>query len=148
MKKLATLNRTGETSTVRASMLDSAATWRIEDIYDLFGTTAGGLDRAHVEQSRESYGRNVVEQGRNDDLLRRIVKAFINPFTCILIALAIVSACTDIIFAAPGDADPTTVVIISTMVAISGKLRFVQEGRSGRAAARLAAMISNTACVI
>lgn len=148
MKKLATLNRTGETSTVRASMLDSAATWRIEDIYDLFGTTAGGLDRAHVEQSRESYGRNVVEQGRNDDLLRRIVKAFINPFTCILIALAIVSACTDIIFAAPGDADPTTVVIISTMVAISGTLRFVQEGRSGRAAARLAAMISNTACVI
>lgn len=148
MKKLATLNRTGETSTVRASMLDSAATWRIEDIYDLFGTTAGGLDRAHVEQSRDSYGRNVVEQGRNDDLLRRIVKAFINPFTCILIALAIVSACTDIVFAAPGDADPTTVVIISTMVAISGTLRFVQEGRSGRAAARLAAMISNTACVI
>ncbi len=148
MKKLATLNRTGETSTVRASMLDSAATWRIEDIYDLFGTTAGGLDRAHVEQSRDSYGRNVVEQGRNDDLLRRIVKAFINPFTCILIALAIVSTCTDIVFAAPGDADPTTVVIISTMVAISGTLRFVQEGSSGRAAARLAAMISNTACVI
>lgn len=46
--------------------------------------------------------------------------------------------------AEPGDKDPMTVIIISTMVMISGALRFVQETRSGNAAEKLTAMIKTT----
>ena len=63
-------------------------------------------------------------------------------------ALALVSAATDMIFPAlsmlgntPEDFDPLTVIIILTMVLLSGTLRFVQESRSGNAAEKLLAMI-------
>ena len=62
-------------------------------------------------------------------------------------ALAAVSAFTDIIFAASGEKNYATVIIITTMVMISGILRFVQETRSGDAAEKLLDMITNTACV-
>jgi Mg2+-importing ATPase len=77
-------------------------------------------------------------------LPERIVKAFVNPFTAILFGLAVVSAFTDIVLAEPGEADPMAVIIISTMVMISGILRFVQETRSGHAAENLLKMIKTT----
>jgi len=43
----------------------------------------------------------------------------------VLIALAGVASFTDIISAEPGKADPTAVIIIMTMVVVSGLLRFV-----------------------
>ena len=47
----------------------------------------------------------------------------------------------------PDDVDPLTVIIICTMVLISGTLRFVQESRSGSAAEKLLAMITTTCTV-
>ena len=47
----------------------------------------------------------------------------------------------------PEDFDCLTVVIILTMVIISGTLRFVQESRSGNAAEKLLAMITTTCTV-
>ncbi len=64
-----------------------------------------------------------------------------------MIALAIVSAFTDIILVSPQDMDFTTVVIIVTMVLISGILRYIQETRSGNAAEKLLEMIETTANV-
>lgn len=65
--------------------------------------------------------------------------------------LAVVSAITDIIMPimhrTPEDVDPLTVIIICTMVFISGTLRFVQESRSGSAAEKLLAMITTTCTV-
>ena len=45
------------------------------------------------------------------------------------------------------DLDCLTVLIILTMVVISGTLRFVQESRSGNAAEKLLAMITTTCTV-
>lgn len=68
-----------------------------------------------------------------------------------MIALAFVSAATDMIFPAlsmlgntPEDFDLLTVIIILTMVLLSGTLRFVQESRSGNVAEKLLAMITTT----
>lgn len=47
----------------------------------------------------------------------------------------------------PEDFDPLTVIIILTMVVISGVLRFFQESRSGNAAEKLLAMITTTCTV-
>lgn len=107
-------------------------------------TAEKGLHRSQVEKSREQYGENKVSPGKRVSLFRRVCGAFINPFTAILLGLATVSAFTDIIFAAPSEANPMTVMIIMTMVIISGVLRFVQETRSGNAAEKLLKMIKTT----
>ena len=68
--------------------------------------------------------------------------------------MALVSTLTDMVFpyfslfgSLPEDFDCLTVVIILTMVLISGTLRFVQESRSGNAAEKLLAMITTTCTV-
>jgi Mg2+-importing ATPase len=58
-----------------------------------------------------------------------------------------VSTFTDIVSAEPGEENYTTVIIIATMVMISGVLRLAQETKSGNAAAKLSKMIRTTTCV-
>ncbi len=62
-----------------------------------------------------------------------------NPFNLLLTALAVVSWL---------GADARATAVIAVMVALSTLIRFVQEGRSHRAAESLKAMVSNTATVI
>lgn len=110
-------------------------------------TSVKGLSRDMVEQMRDIYGSNKVTHGRRKPLFKRLFEAFINPFTVILIALATVSFVTDVVLAETGKGDPITVIIIFTMVMISGLLRFVQETRSGNAAERLSEMVRTTTAV-
>ena len=110
-------------------------------------TARDGLSEAQIRTSRDLFGSNVITRGKKQSLFSRLVGAFINPFTAILLGLAAVSTCTDIVWAEPGEANPKTVIIIMTMVMISGLLRFVQEARSGAAAENLLKMIKTTTCV-
>lgn len=117
-------------------------------------TTLRGLDEDAVTASRAKYGSNKVTHEKKKSLAQRLAGAFVNPFTAILFCLALVSTMTDMVFpyfsllgSLPEDFDPLTVVIILTMVLISGTLRFVQESRSGNAAEKLLAMITTT-CMI
>ena len=109
-------------------------------------TARDGLSEAQIRTSRDLFGSNVITRGKKQSLFSRLVGAFINPFTAILLGLAAVSTCTDIVWAEPGEANPKTVIIIMTMVMISGLLRFVQEARSGAAAENLLKMIKTTTC--
>lgn len=113
-----------------------------------------GLDPEAVTASRAKYGSNKVTHEKKKSLPRRLAGAFVNPFTAILLCLALVSTMTDMVFptlslfgSTPEDFDCLTVVIILTMVIISGTLRFVQESRSGSAAEKLLAMITTTCTV-
>ena len=117
-------------------------------------TTLRGLDEEGVSISAMKYGSNKVTHEKKKSFLKRLTEAFINPFTIVLFVLAIVSALTDIIFpyfsmlgSTPDDLNPLTVIIILTMVLISGTLRYVQESRSGNAAEKLLAMITTTCTV-
>ena len=131
---------------VNGRMKYAAAAER-EALFDKLETTFEGLNETLVDAYREYYGDNKVTHGKKVSLFKRICMAFVNPFTAILFGLAAVSAFTDIILAEPGEADPITVIIIMTMVLISGLLRFVQETRSGNAAEKLLKMIKTTTCV-
>jgi len=121
-----------------------AATAEVDDLFTELDTSYEGMTEECVENARHLFGNNNVSHGKKISLPKRLAKAFINPFTIILFVLASVSAFTDIIFAEAGEADPMAVIIISTMVMISGVLRFVQETRSGRAAENLLKMIKTT----
>lgn len=117
------------------------------ELYQKFDTSENGINDAVIEVSRDTYGDNIVTHDRGESLLKRICGAFINPFTAILFVLVVVSVFTDIFFAKAGEQNYITVIIIVTMVLISGLLRFIQETRSGNAATKLAKMIHTTTCV-
>lgn len=110
-------------------------------------TNERGLTNDEVEDRRDQYGSNEVTKQQKVSLTKRIFEAFINPFTGILIFLAIVSLILDVILEKPGEKNPTTVIIITGMVLISGMLKFIQETRSGNAAEALLKLI-NTTCTV
>ena len=131
-----------------------AATNPIKDVLNDLHTALSGLDMESVSASRIRHGSNKVTHVKKKSLARRLADAFINPFTAILFFLALVSTATDMVFpyfslfgSVPEDFACLTVVIIMTMVVISGTLRFVQESRSGNAAEKLLAMITTTCTV-
>jgi hypothetical protein len=130
------------------------ATHSIEEIQKHLDVTLQGLSEEEVENNREKYGTNKVTKEKKKPLFKKLAEAFINPFTVVLFCLAIVSTTTDIIFPllslfgnTKKDFNPVTVIIILTMVFLSGALRFIQESRSGNAAEKLLAMITTTCTV-
>lgn len=134
--------------------IEYAATNPIKGVLKELHATLRGLDTEAVSTSRAKYGSNKVTHEKKKSLVRRLADAFINPFTAILFFLALVSTMTDMVFPyfslfgnVPEDFDCLTVVIILTMVIISGTLRFVQESRSGNAAEKLLTMITTTCTV-
>lgn len=118
------------------------------EVLEWYGIGAGGYSGDLASEARARYGENIVTHGKRDSVCKRIVGAFINPFTVVLLALAAISVFTDIVMAAPEDQNPATVVIITVMVMISGILRFVQETKSGNVAEKLLGMIHTTAAVV
>ncbi len=135
--------------------LQYAASHPVQEVLAAAGTNLCGLDAQGALHSRETMGANAVRRARGKSLPGRLVEAFINPFTAILLCLMVVSVVTDIILprfsllgSNPSEEQWATVVIILTMVVISGTLRFVQESRSGRAAEALLAMITTTCTVV
>ena len=124
---------------------------KIEEVLKKFNSSLNGLEEHQVEENREKYGENVIIHGKKKSLIRKITEAFINPFTTILFCLVLISIVTDIIIPlhtnSPEDVSYTTVIIITTMVMISGFLRFIQESKSSNAAEKLTAMITTTASI-
>ena len=111
-----------------------------------YDNSIAGYDEDDVEEMREEHGVNAITKHESNSMLKRFVTAFINPFTIVLMVLAAVSLFTDVVWVSPEEEDFTAVIIIITMVTISGVLRFVQELRSGNAAKRLTEMVKTSVC--
>ncbi|MCJ0765067.1 magnesium-translocating P-type ATPase [Variovorax terrae] len=98
-----------------------------------------GLSAPEAAALLEHYGPNEVEHEKPLAWWLHLWQCYKNPFNLLLTVLAVVSYLTE---------DAKATIVISTMVVLSTLIRFVQEGRSSRAAERLKAMVSNTATVI
>ncbi len=116
-------------------------------VFTKYNTSIEGLTEKNVQRNKKLYGENTVKTEDNNSLLKKIKESFINPFTIILILLALVSYITDVYLASPGEEDIMTVVIITTMVLISGFLQFIQETRSENAAKKLSELVQNTTLI-
>ena len=120
----------------------------LETTLTRYKTHLDGLKEDQVEENRALYGENVITKGQEDSIIKKIYESIINPFTVILLVIALVSFITNVWLAKPGEEDPTTSIIIVTLVLISGGIRFIQELRSDKAASNLSRMIVNTATVL
>ncbi|EFE57639.1 magnesium-translocating P-type ATPase [Streptococcus oralis] len=120
----------------------------LKETLSFYKTSLTGLTEEQVEKNRDLYGENTITKGQEDSILKKIYESIINPFTIILLVIAMISMVTNVWLAKPGQEDPTTSIIIVVLVLISGGIRFVQELRSDKAATNLSKMIVNTATVI
>lgn len=120
----------------------------VKETLAFYKSSFRGLTEEQVEENRNLYGDNIITKGQEDSILKKIYESIINPFTVILLVIALVSLVTNVWLAKPGEEDPTTSIIIVVLVLISGGIRFVQELQSDRAASNLSRLIVNTATVI
>jgi Mg2+-importing ATPase len=100
---------------------------------------ADGLDSREAAKRLARDGPNDVQHEPPLPAWLHLWRCYLNPFNLLLTALALLSFLS---------ADAKATVVIGVMVALSTVIRFVQEGRSHRAAESLRAMVSNTATVI
>lgn len=146
MKKKTIQTVSRSVSPVREKLIFASRT-ETDDLLKKYDTTLNGYNEDKVEELRDQYGKNGISYEKPEPVYRRLIGAFVNPFTIVLFVLASISLFTDVIIAAPGAKNPSTVVIICTMVMISGLLRFIQETRSNHSAEKLKAMVHTTVAV-
>ena len=127
---------------------DFAMTKSVVEVLDALETSITGVQEDQVEMLRETYGENKLTKATEVPLWKKIYESIINPFTVILLVIAVISLMTNVILAKTGEEDPTTSIIIVVLVLISGGIRFVQELKSDKAASNLSSLIVNTATVI
>ena len=127
---------------------DFAMTKSVVEVLDALETSITGVQEAQVEILRDTYGENKLTKATEVPLWKKIYESIINPFTVILLVIAVISLMTNVILAKTGEEDPTTSIIIVVLVLISGGIRFVQELKSDKAASNLSSLIVNTATVI
>ena len=110
-------------------------------LYGELGSSPAGLSPEQVERQREKYGSNCFGSRSSDTMLRRLRRAFINPFNVILFVLGSISLVTDGLLASDFSKNATTALIIFSMILISGGIRLVQELRAKNAAQQLDRLI-------
>ncbi|WP_343463630.1 magnesium-translocating P-type ATPase [Pantoea sp.] len=111
---------------------------------------AQGLTEQEAAARLLAYGANEVAHDKAPPALIQLLQAFNNPFIFVLMALALVSFITDywMPLRRGEETDLTGVIIIMTMVTLSGLLRFWQEFRTNQAAQALKSMVRTTATVL
>lgn len=118
-----------------------------QELLNFFHSTDQGMKDGQIEESREKYGENSISYGKKTPFIVEALKAYITPFTLVLIALGVISFITEYVLAAPGDKDLFGVIIIFTMVIVSGTMTLVQSVRSNQAAEKLKSLVKVTAAV-
>ncbi|MDQ6639223.1 MAG: magnesium-translocating P-type ATPase [Pseudomonadota bacterium] len=98
-----------------------------------------GLSSAEAAERLARSGPNEVAHEKPVAWWLHLWHCYQNPFNLLLTVLAVVSYLS---------ADAKATIVIGAMVALSTLIRFVQEGRSHRAAESLRAMVHNTASTL
>ncbi|TQI69086.1 magnesium-translocating P-type ATPase [Clostridium sp. KNHs216] len=111
-------------------------------------TREKGLDIVDVEMFSEEYKSNEISHEKPKPWYVQLLKAFVNPFTLVLLIIAAISFLTEVVLAKPDEKSPAAVIVILFLVLVSGGLRFFQEFRSGKEAEGLKSMVKTTATVI
>ena len=119
----------------------------VSKIYQELEVSQEGMTQSRVELMREKYGVNSFSKQKNDSMIRRSRRAFINPFNVILLVLGLISLATDVVLVSNFTRNATTAVIIFSMILISGTIRLVQEIRAKNASKQLNRLIHESITV-
>ncbi|HBO23584.1 MAG TPA: magnesium-translocating P-type ATPase [Providencia sp.] len=121
----------------------------IEQVLNEYQTNMLGLSENEALDRLVTEGENEVAHEKAPPAWKQLISSFKNPFIFVLIILAVVSFFTDFLIPERHgeETDLTGVIIIVTMVLLSGLLRFWQEYRTNKAAEALKSLVRTTATV-
>jgi Mg2+-importing ATPase len=103
------------------------------------GSQLGGLTQPEADVRLKQIGTNEIAREKRQSALMRLLSNIKNPLVLLLMALGVLSYLT-------GDLRATVVIFV--MVVLGVVLRFFQELRADNAAAKLQAMVTNTATLL
>lgn len=132
-------NQTNDTSLVKKIARED----KVATLYRM-QTTLNGLTQEEASKRLAKNGPNEIAVDKHNNKLHFLFEAFLTPFTIVLLILATMSLFTNYIFVAPSDKDLSTVIIMLTMVFISGITSFVQNVKTNDAVEALLNMVSVT----
>lgn len=115
-----------------------------QEVLKQFKSSAAGLTSKEADKRLETYGPNQVVEKTHNTKLHFLIESFLTPFTVVLLILATISLFTDYLFVPANQKDLSTVIIMITMVMISGLTSFVQNVRTNDAVQALLSMVSVT----
>ncbi len=147
-KKLLKTAPKSEMNLDTADKLRKASQKDSDEIYEMLDSSENGISPKEAKKRTEKYGLNEVDYDRAPTWYAQLLKAFVNPFVLILVAIVIISYVIDVWYAAPGEKDWKTVIVVAVMIVISSLLSFFQEFRSNQAAEKLKSMVHTTAAVL
>lgn len=118
----------------------------IEEAFKDLETSKKGLSNEDAAERLKEHGKNVIDIRDKKQIIKRLIKAVINPFNLALILVAVLTFVTDVIFTnKPNFATFITLILI---ILVSGTISFVEEQKSEIAAQKLKKMIENKIDVI
>lgn len=142
--------RKGAKAPVRQKFIvGEQASKNIEQVLNEYQTNLLGLSENEALDRLVIEGENEVAHEKAPPAWKQLLTSFKNPFIFVLMILAIVSFFTDYVIPKRQgeETDLTGVIIIVTMVVLSGLLRFWQEYRTNKAAEALKSLVRTTATV-
>ncbi|HNX16610.1 MAG TPA: magnesium-translocating P-type ATPase [Bacilli bacterium] len=128
--------------------LFASALASVAELKDKYRLTPDGLNDDQVDESRHNNGTNEIIKKKRNGVFVHLLTSFFNPFTIVLLVLTLVSILTDIVLVPVAERNYFTVIMVLAMVVISGFMKFIQESRSQKAAARLSEMVRTTISVM
>ena len=105
------------------------------------------LEDIEAAKRLEKYGPNEVVYEKKKPWYMYLFRAFLDPFILILLFIVFVSYFTDIAFVPTEEKSYITILIISTLIAISVGLRFTQEYKSQITADNLKDLVPTTTAI-
>ena len=121
-----------------ADLLEKART-DADTVLGQLNSRPGGLNAAEAESRLKQVGANEIARQKRQSVLMRLLSNVKNPLVLLLVALGVLSYLTG---------DQRATVVIFVMVVLGVVLRFFQELRADNAAAKLQAMVGNTATAV
>lgn len=116
----------------------------VEEVLKEQNSSEEGLSSQEAEKRLAEFGRNRLEEGKKDSLLKRFLDELADPMIIILIVAAVISGITAV-YEGESFAD---VIIIMAVVIINAVLGVVQESKAEAAIAALQEIAAATSKVM
>lgn len=144
MLKMLKINNSGKRTTTDTKLVRQIAQEDKCATLQRLKTSTSGLTKKDVEKRLEEYGPNEIASRHGNTKLQFLFQAFMTPFTIVLLILAAISLFTNYLLVPADQKDLSTVIIMLTMVLISGITSFVQNVKTNDAVEALLNMVSVT----
>lgn len=127
---------------IKLSMADN------NSILSEFKSSSLGISDDEAFNRLSFFNKTHKIKNKDFDVLKMLVKSFINPFSLILIFICIMTLITDVLIASENEKNYFSFTVIILIILLSGTIRFFEEFKSYKDTNKLLKFVSNTATVI